>query len=58
MAANADEASMAPSALGNNLVYLLADVTADQLDHSARNVITMCVGLLVLIGIFIWWLRR
>jgi hypothetical protein len=49
---------MAPSALGNNLVRFLADVSADQLDHSARNVIIMCVGLLVLIGIFIWWLRR
>jgi hypothetical protein len=52
---------MAPSALGNNIARLLADavdVSADQLDHSARSVIIMCVGILVLIGIFIWWLRR
>jgi hypothetical protein len=52
---------MAPSALGNNLARFLADavdLSADQLDHSARNVIVMCVGLLVLIGVFIWWLRR
>jgi hypothetical protein len=49
---------MALSALANNLASLLADVSADQFEHSARNVIVMCVGLLVLIGIFIWWLRR
>jgi hypothetical protein len=37
---------------------MLADIDTDSWASSAHNVIAMCVGLLVLMGIFIWWLRR
>lgn len=33
-------------------------IVAQEFTNGARGAITMCVMLLVLIGVAIWWLRR